>query len=580
MTANIDVPRLPIAEWIDVFVQWFTQTFAQLFNVIQTIGQGGIDWISDFLIWINPFVLMLLIVVTAYYISGKKLGLTIFSFLGLLFIYNQHLWNDLMSTLTLVMVSSLIALIIGVPLGILDAKSQTASKIITPFLDFMQTMPGFVYLIPAVAFFGIGVMPGVVSSVIFALPPVVRMTNLGIHQVPKSLVETSASFGSTDTQRLFKLDLPYARNTILEGANQTIMMSLSMVVIASMIGAPGLGRGVLSAVQRAQVGHGFVNGLALVIMAIIIDRFAHNINRHIAHRKLADTKTRNHQHKVHIIAAVALMLLTVTGGVVQAATTSGAHSKGHIKLVYVEWDDAVATTNVAGELLRQAGYDVDIMPLDDAIMWKSVATKQADAMLCGWLPTTHKHEYAEYKDKLDLLGANYDKAQVGLVVPDYMSANSIEDLKDEANKTITGIEPSESIVDYAQNATKEYANLKGWQVSTSSSGAMAVVLGQAIKNHQDVVVTGWSPHWMFAKYHLKILQDPKKVMGESEKINTIARQGLKDDYPEAYNLLKNFKWDEQDISEVMLRIRNGENPQEVAKWWLSNHASRVQTFKQ
>ena len=142
----------------------------------------------------------------------------------------------------------------------------------------MQTMPGFVYLIPAVAFFGIGMVPGVFASVIFALPPTVRFTNLGIRQVPNELVEAADSYGSTGWQKLFKLELPLAKNTIMAGVNQTTMLALSMVVIASMIGAPGLGRGVLSALQRAQVGNGFVNGVALVILAIIIDRFTQHLN--------------------------------------------------------------------------------------------------------------------------------------------------------------------------------------------------------------------------------------------------------------------------------------------------------------
>ncbi len=184
-----------------------------------------------------------------------------------------------MFTVTLVIISSLISIIIGIPLGILMAKNDLAETIVTPILDFMQTMPGFVYLIPAVAFFGIGMVPGVFASVIFALPPTVRFTNLGIRQVPRELVEASDSFGGTSKQKLFKVELPIAKKTILAGINQTTMLALSMVVIASMIGAPGLGRGVISALQRAQVGNGFVSGVSLVILAIIIDRFTQYMNK-------------------------------------------------------------------------------------------------------------------------------------------------------------------------------------------------------------------------------------------------------------------------------------------------------------
>ncbi len=198
-------------------------------------------------------------------------------------------------------------------------KSDRAQAVITPILDFMQTMPGFVYLIPAVAFFGIGVVPGVFSSVIFALPPTVRMTNLGIRQVPEELVEAAESFGSTGSQRLFKLDLPLAKNTIMAGINQTIMLSLSMVVMSSMIGAPGLGRGVLSAVQRAQVGTGFVNGISLVILAIIIDRYTQNINRLMsAESKAIDKDAKLKQMKVRRGVLIGSIVVIVVSAIVQA----------------------------------------------------------------------------------------------------------------------------------------------------------------------------------------------------------------------------------------------------------------------
>ena len=156
--------------------------------------------------------------------------------------------------------------------SIIAAKSETAQSIIKPILDFMQTMPAFVYLIPAVAFFGIGVVPGVFASVIFALPPTVRMTNLGIRSISTELIEAAESFGSTGWQKLFKVELPLAKDTIMAGINQTVMLALSMVVIGSMIGAPGLGQNVLTALQRANIGDGFVAGISIVVLAIIIDR--------------------------------------------------------------------------------------------------------------------------------------------------------------------------------------------------------------------------------------------------------------------------------------------------------------------
>jgi len=274
-----NVPTIPLAKWVESAMDWLTSNFSAFFNTIQQFGKLLMNQVTDLLNSIPAIILILLVVVFAFYATGKKFGLASFSLIGLLFIYNQGLWTNLMETTTLVIFSSIISIIIGIPLGILMSKSTIAESIIKPILDFMQTMPGFVYLIPAVAFFGIGIVPGVFASVIFALPPTVRMTNLGIRQVPKELVEAADSYGSTASQKLFKVEIPLAKSTIMAGINQTVMLSLSMVVIASMIGAPGLGREVLTALQRTQVGNGFVAGLGLVIFAIIIDRLTQSFNK-------------------------------------------------------------------------------------------------------------------------------------------------------------------------------------------------------------------------------------------------------------------------------------------------------------
>lgn len=280
MSSFLDnIPKMPVADVVESAMDWLTSNFASLFDFITKSGKSAMDGLTDLLILIPPVIFILLIAIIAFVATRKKFGLAIFTIVGLLFIYNQGLWEQLMNTITLVIFSSLIAIIIGVPLGILMSKSKIAENIIKPILDFMQTMPGFVYLIPAVAFFGIGVVPGVFASVIFALPPTVRFTNLGIRQVPTELVEAADSYGSTGSQKLFKVELPLAKSTIMAGINQTVLLALSMVVIASMIGAPGLGRDVLSALQRAQAGNGFVAGISLVILAIIMDRLTQSLNK-------------------------------------------------------------------------------------------------------------------------------------------------------------------------------------------------------------------------------------------------------------------------------------------------------------
>ncbi|MGN8646521.1 ABC transporter permease [Gracilibacillus sp. HCP3S3_G5_1] len=273
------IPQIPLADWINSFTSWLKETFQFIFDPIKQDFGNFVEMTADWLSAIPPLIIILLCAVIAFFVTGKKFGLVAFSIVGLWFIYNQNLWEELMYTFTLVLFASLISIIIGIPAGILMSKSKWAQTIITPILDFMQTMPAFVYLIPAVVFFGIGMVPGIFASVVFATPPVVRFTNLGIRQVSNELVEAADAFGTTGSQKLFKVELPMARKTIMAGVNQTVMLALSMVVIASMIGAPGLGDKVLTALQRSQEGPGFVSGFAIVILAIIIDRISQNLNK-------------------------------------------------------------------------------------------------------------------------------------------------------------------------------------------------------------------------------------------------------------------------------------------------------------
>ena len=574
MFNNFLMAPLPVADWVENLTEWMTDTFAGLFSFFQSFGQGLMENVTQLLLWIPPFIFIGLLTFLAFWISNKKWGLTVFTFLGLLFIYNQQLWNELMNTFTLVLISSLVSILIGIPLGILMAKSDLAEKIITPILDFMQTMPGFVYLIPAVAFFGIGMVPGVFASVIFALPPTVRFTNLGIRQVPTELVEATDSFGGTGWQKLIKLELPLAKSTILAGVNQTTMLSLSMVVIASMIGAPGLGRGVLSALQRAQVGNGFVSGVALVILAIIIDRFTQYLNKPKTQKDTTKEPMSRRRKIGTTIAIIAVFIAALTAN----SLVANKNKKEAISLSYVEWDTEVASTNVIAEVLKQEGFDVTITPLDNAIMWESIANGESDAMVAAWLPNTHGAQYEQYQDKVDNLGVNLEGAKVGLTVPSYMNVNSIDELTDEANQTITGIEPGAGVVKAAEETLSAYDNLSDWQLETSSSGAMTVALGQAYKKKEPIVITGWSPHWMFAKYDLNYLEDPKQAMGAEETINTMVRQNLKEDSPEAYRILKNFKWSKDDMEKVMLEINSGTDPVKAAQNWIKDNPDTVKAW--
>ena len=262
--------RLPIRDWIENAVDWLQLNLGTFFDGFADVVDVVIDFLMNVLTFAPPLVLIGIIAVLVLLAAGWRLAL--FALGGLLIVHNIGLWDPMLETLALVLSAQLLILVVGLPLGVLSARSDTAERIIRPVLDFMQTMPAFVYLIPAVMFFGIGRVPGVIATFVFALPPLVRLVNLGIRQVPRELVEAADAFAATSWQKLIKVQVPVAAPTIMAGINQSIMLNLSMVVIASMIGARGLGTEVLRGIQRIQVGQGFEAGLAVVILAVILDR--------------------------------------------------------------------------------------------------------------------------------------------------------------------------------------------------------------------------------------------------------------------------------------------------------------------
>lgn len=274
-----NIPTIPLVNFIDNLVEWLRVHASFIFNPIRDFINFTVELFIKIFSIFPPLLFIVIIAFLAYYLTKKLKGITIFSILSLLLIWNLGYWDDMIITLSIVVTSALIAIVIGVPLGIWTSKSKRVEKVIMPLLDFMQTMPAFVYLIPAVSFFGIGMAPGVISSVIFAMPPAVRMTNLGIKEVPNDLVEAADSFGSTPRQKLFELELPMAKPSIMAGINQTLMLTLSMVVVASMIGAPGLGNVIYTSVSRNDVGVGFASGIAIVILAVILDRLTQALSK-------------------------------------------------------------------------------------------------------------------------------------------------------------------------------------------------------------------------------------------------------------------------------------------------------------
>ncbi|GAA4079043.1 hypothetical protein GCM10022214_41680 [Actinomadura miaoliensis] len=270
VVAAVELPRAPVGEWFADVVDWLTDNLGWLFDAIGSAVEGAVEGLTSLLTAPPPLVLVGVFTLLALFLSGWKLG--VFSLVGFALIDSMELWEPAMDTLALVLVSTVVALILALPLGVAAARNDMTSRVLRPVLDFMQTMPAFVYLIPAIFFFSIGVVPGVVATVIFALPPGVRLTELGIRGVDAEMVEAGEAFGTAPGRILTRIQIPLAMPSIMAGVNQLIMLALSMVVIAGMVGAGGLGDEVLQGIQRVDIAKGFEGGLAVVVLAIFLDR--------------------------------------------------------------------------------------------------------------------------------------------------------------------------------------------------------------------------------------------------------------------------------------------------------------------
>ena len=269
------IPTIPLAQWVNTFVDWVTNAFAGPFDVIKAVLGALVTAIQTILTGPPEFVVVAVLTAVAWLLAGWRVAL--FTAIGLLFTISLGLWPDAMVTLSLVIAATIVSLVVGIPVGVLAARSAHVEAVVNPILDVMQTMPSFVYLIPMAILLGLGNAPALVATVVFAMPPAIRLTMLGIQQVPRETVEAAHAFGATPGQTLIKVELPLALPTIMAGVNQVIMLALSMVVIAALIGGGGLGLVVVTGLSQLDVGKGFVGGLAIVIIAMILDRVTRNV---------------------------------------------------------------------------------------------------------------------------------------------------------------------------------------------------------------------------------------------------------------------------------------------------------------
>lgn len=271
--------------------------------------------------------------------------------------------------------------------------------------------------------------------------------------------------------------------------------------------------------------------------------------------------------------------MALAASVAFTAGSAQAQDKGTVHLAYVEWASTVASTNVMQVVLENAGYEVETSSLSAAAMWQSVATGDTDALLAGWLPITHEDYYEKLKDQVVDAGASLEGAKLGMVVPAYSEVDSIADMNDHVDSfdgKITGIDPGAGVMRLTEAVIDDYD--LDYRLVSGSGATMTAALKTAINNEEDIAVTGWAPHWMLARWDLKFLDDPKETYGGAEKIHTIVRQGLKEDMPEAYEILSSFRWDNDKMGEVMLMQEESSDPYKAAKKWVEDNQDIVQEW--
>ncbi|MEU2866040.1 ABC transporter permease/substrate binding protein [Streptomyces mirabilis] len=592
------MPRIPFGDWVNSAVDWLLNHMAWLFDFFKTVFQGTYDGIDAVLQAPEPLLLAGIFAVIAFWLRGTSAG--VLTFVGFAFIDSLELWEDAMVTLSLVLVATLIALVVSVPVGIWAARSDRVSGIVRPVLDFMQTLPAMIYLIPAILFFGTGAPAGIVATLIFALAPGVRMTELGIRQVDKELVEAADAFGTTPRDTLLRIQLPLALPTVMAGVNQVIMLGLSMAAIAGMVGTGGLGGDVNEAIGQLNVGLGSEAGVAIVILAIYLDRMTSALGTQVSPLgRRAAAKLRAAQglkiwsyrpsSAVAVIGVVVLALVAggmgMFGGTDSTSTAADGENVGQGKKVtigYIPWDEGVASTFLWKEILEERGFQVDTKQFDAGPLYTSLSQGDIDFETDSWLPTTHEQYWKKYGSKLDDLGSWFGPTSLELSVPSYMKGvDSLADLKGKAGTfggKITGIESSAGMMGLLKSRVlKDYGLDKEYKVVDSSTPAMLAELKRAYAKKEPIVVTLWSPHWAYSDYDLKKLKDPKGAWGKGDGVHTLSRKGFAQDNPVVGQWLKNFRMTEKQLTGLEAEINKvGKGKQQDAvRAWLKRNPGVV-----
>jgi glycine betaine/proline transport system permease protein/glycine betaine/proline transport system substrate-binding protein len=586
------VPRVHFGDWVETAVGWLQSHLTWVFDIVNAVLDGMYSGVDTVLGGGEPLLMAGILAVIATWLRGLLPG--VLAFVGLALVDALGLWNAAMDTLSLVLVAAVITVVLAVPLGVWAARSRRVGAQLRPVLDVMQTMPAFIYLIPGVMFFGVGTTPGLLATIIFAMPPGVRMTELGIRQVEGELVEAAEAFGTTPRDILLRVQLPLALPTIMAGVNQVIMLALSMVVIGGMAGAGGLGEQVYSAITQLKVGLAAESGVAVVVLAMYLDRMTGALSdrvsplgrRAAARAAVLPGRARFARYRpTGAVAVIGVVVLALVAGGLNLAgsgdsqagsgTRPGKDAGKSVDMGYFPWDEAVAATFLWDNILEDRGYRPSLKQLDPGPLYSSLAQGQMDIQLDSWLPTTHKAYMDKYGSRLEDLGSWYGPTSLELTVPSYVKGiDSLADLKGQGKKfggKIIGIEASAGEMAILNSKVLKAYGLEGeYRVVSSSTSAMLAELDRSIKAHLPVVVPLWSPHWAYGTYDLKKLKDPKGAWGKGERIHMVGKKTFSQDFPEFSGWLKDFRLTEGQLTSLEVAIQKGGtgNEKASAREWL------------
>ncbi|WP_329165143.1 ABC transporter permease/substrate binding protein [Streptomyces sp. NBC_01387] len=593
------MPRFHFGNGVESLVHWFQNHVGWLFDFINSVLTHLYDGVNTVLSGGEPLLMAGIFTVLAFWLRG--LLPAVLTFVGFALIDSLALWDEAMATLSLVIVAAVITIVIAVPLGIWAARNKRVGATVRPVLDVMQTMPAFVYLIPGVMFFGVGVTPGVIATIVFAMPPGVRMTELGIRQVDGELVEAAEAFGTAPRDILRRVQLPLALPTIMAGVNQVIMLALSMVVIGGMAGAGGLGEKVYGAITQLQVGLAAESGVAVVILAIYLDRMTGALNQRVSPlgrraaakaQAMAQRWSFTHYRPGTTVAVIGVVILGLVAGGMNLGSSSDSKSSSQastdvgkgkkINMGYIPWDEGIASTFLWKELLEERGYTTDVKQLDAGPLYSGVARGDIDFQTDSWLPTTHADYWNKYKSQLEDMGQWYGPTSLELTVPSYVKGiKSLADLKGKGKEfkgKIIGIESSAGMMGTLNKSVLKAYGLEGeYKVVSSSTSSMLAQLDRSIKKKEPVVVTLWSPHWAYGKYDLTKLKDPKGAWGKGDLIHTVAHKGFDKKDPTVAKWLKDFKLTEKQLTGLENAIQGaGEgHEQDGVRTWLKQNPGVV-----